>query len=92
MGRARAKARAVKMGRKPKLTPHQQREAIKRRDKGEPMRDIARSCNVSHRTISRLAGYARSGRTASDGAVICDVSRKDRAYRLPSYSPSAGGY
>ena len=31
-GRARAKARGVKMGRKPKLTPHQQREAIKRRD------------------------------------------------------------
>ena len=34
-GRERAKARGVKMGRKPKLTPHQQREAIKRRDSGE---------------------------------------------------------
>jgi IS30 family transposase len=42
------------MGRKPKLTQHQQREAIKRREKGEPMRDIARSYNVSHSTISRL--------------------------------------
>ena len=31
-GRARAKARGVKMGRKPKLTPHQIKEAIKRRD------------------------------------------------------------
>src|SRR5271166_5031375 len=31
-GRARAKARGVKMGRPPKLTLHQQQEAIKRRD------------------------------------------------------------
>jgi DNA invertase Pin-like site-specific DNA recombinase len=54
-GRERAKARGVRMGRKPKLTPHQQHEAIKRRDRGEPIRDIARSYNVSHQTISRLA-------------------------------------
>ncbi|VTZ21648.1 Serine recombinase PinE [Methylocella tundrae] len=54
-GRERAKARGVKMGRRPKLTDHQKREAIKRRDKGEPMREIARTYNVSHSTISRLA-------------------------------------
>jgi DNA invertase Pin-like site-specific DNA recombinase len=54
-GRERAKARGVKMGRKPKLTPHQQREAISRRERGEPLREIARSYNVSHPTISRLA-------------------------------------
>jgi DNA invertase Pin-like site-specific DNA recombinase len=54
-GRERAKARGVKMGRKPKLTQHQQREAIKRRDNGEPVREIARSFNVHHATISRLA-------------------------------------
>ena len=54
-GRERAKARGVKMGRKPKLTPHQRQEAIKRRDRGEPLREIARSYNVSHPTISRLA-------------------------------------
>ena len=53
-GRARAVARGVKMGRKPKLTQHQRREAIKRRERGEPMREIARSYNVSHSTISRL--------------------------------------
>jgi DNA invertase Pin-like site-specific DNA recombinase len=54
-GRERAKARGVKMGRKPQLTAHQQREAIKRRDKGdETVRDIARTYNVSHSTISRL--------------------------------------
>jgi DNA invertase Pin-like site-specific DNA recombinase len=54
-GRARAKARGVKMGRKPKMTPHQMKEALRRRDAGEPMRDIAKDFNVSHSTISRLA-------------------------------------
>jgi DNA invertase Pin-like site-specific DNA recombinase len=55
-GRADAKAKGVKFGRKPKLTPHQQREAIKRRDKdGETLRSIARSYNVSPQTIGRLA-------------------------------------
>ena len=53
-GRARAKARGVRMGRPPKLTPHQVKEALRRRDAGEPMRDIARTYNVSHSTISRL--------------------------------------
>jgi DNA invertase Pin-like site-specific DNA recombinase len=54
-GRERAKARGVKMGRPPKLTPHQQQEAIKRRDQGEEtLADIARSYNVSAATISRL--------------------------------------
>jgi DNA invertase Pin-like site-specific DNA recombinase len=53
-GRERAKARGVHMGRPPKLTPHQKKEAIKRRDAGEPMREIARTFNVSHSTISRL--------------------------------------
>src|ERR1700676_3001181 len=53
-GRARAKARGVKMGRKPKMTPHKMKEALPRREAGEPMRDIAKDFNVSHSTISRL--------------------------------------
>src|SRR4051812_4424139 len=53
-GRARAKARGVKLGRKPKLTPHQKREAVARRESGEALTEIARSYNVSHSTISRL--------------------------------------
>jgi DNA invertase Pin-like site-specific DNA recombinase len=53
-GRERAKARGVRMGRKPKLTPHQRREALARRDAGEPLADIGRSYAVSHSTISRL--------------------------------------
>jgi DNA invertase Pin-like site-specific DNA recombinase len=56
-GRARAVARGVKLGRKPKLTPHQQREALMRRADGEPVREIARSYAVHHSTISRLQAY-----------------------------------
>ena len=53
-GRARAKARGIKLGRRPKLTPHQTREALARRDSGEPVTEIARSYAVHHSTISRL--------------------------------------
>jgi len=56
-GRRRAVACGVKMGREPKLIPHQMKEAIRRRDPGdETLREIARSYNVSHSTISRLTG------------------------------------
>jgi DNA invertase Pin-like site-specific DNA recombinase len=53
-GRKRAMARGVQFGRKPKLTAHQVREALKRREAGEALVEIARSYNVSHSTISRL--------------------------------------
>jgi DNA invertase Pin-like site-specific DNA recombinase len=53
-GRDRAKERGVKMGPKFKLTPHQQREIRRRDTKGEPVREIARTYNVCHSTISRL--------------------------------------
>lgn len=54
-GRADAKAKGVKFGRPPKLTPHQKREAVKRRDvDAETLRSIARSYNVSAATIGRL--------------------------------------
>ncbi len=40
-----------------RLTPHQQREAIKRRDKAEEtLAEIGRSYNVSGSTISRAGG------------------------------------
>ena len=35
-GRKRAKANGVQFGRKPKLTPHQRREALERREAGNP--------------------------------------------------------
>ena len=55
-GRARAVARGVKLGRKPKLTPHQRKEILRRKENGEAVREIARSYNVHNSTISRLAG------------------------------------
>jgi DNA invertase Pin-like site-specific DNA recombinase len=51
-GRARAKANGKSLGRPHKLTPHQQREALRRREDGEPVREIAYSFNVHHATIS----------------------------------------
>jgi DNA invertase Pin-like site-specific DNA recombinase len=57
-GRSRAKARGIKFGRRPKLTKHQQHEALARKAAGETLTEIARSYNVSHMTISRLAGVA----------------------------------
>jgi DNA invertase Pin-like site-specific DNA recombinase len=53
-GRVRAKARGIKFGRRPKLTKHQQHDALSRREAGETLAEIARSYNVSHMTISRL--------------------------------------
>jgi DNA invertase Pin-like site-specific DNA recombinase len=53
-GRADAKAKGVKFGRKPKLTAHQRREVLERIDAGETQRSVARSYNVSQVTISRL--------------------------------------
>jgi DNA invertase Pin-like site-specific DNA recombinase len=55
-GRARAVANGVRLGRKPTLTHHQQREAMRRRNAGkETLGEIARSYNVSRWTIWRLS-------------------------------------
>jgi DNA invertase Pin-like site-specific DNA recombinase len=52
--RARAKANGKSLGRPFKLTDHQRREARKRLDAGDTVRELARSFNVSPATISRL--------------------------------------
>jgi DNA invertase Pin-like site-specific DNA recombinase len=55
-GRTRAKTRGVHMGRPPKLTTHQKREALNAlADGGASQADLARRFNVSQATISRLA-------------------------------------
>ena len=53
-GRKRAQARGVRFGRPMKLSAFQIKEALARREAGEPMADIGRSYGVSHSTISRL--------------------------------------
>ena len=54
-GRQVARAKGVRMGRKPKLTRHQMEEARARVAKGETTRELAKSYGVSVSTISRLA-------------------------------------
>lgn len=53
-GRKRAMANGVKFGRKPKLSPFQRAEAIKRRAAGETLASIAKSYAVDLSMISRL--------------------------------------
>src|SRR5215813_10410303 len=55
-GRAAAKSKGTRFGRKPKLTAHQQAEALKRLAAGESCRSIARTMAVHHATVARLAG------------------------------------
>src|SRR5262249_2862027 len=74
-GRKRAKVPGGRRGRKPKMTPHQKREAIHRRDvDGESLADIARRYNVSHATISRLTcRWAVSGSRNTQGPTPARV-------------------
>ncbi|QDG74386.1 recombinase family protein [Labrenzia sp. PHM005] len=53
-GRAVARTKNVKFGRKSKLDEHQRRKALERLAAGESAREIGRDFGVSHTTISRL--------------------------------------
>jgi DNA invertase Pin-like site-specific DNA recombinase len=53
-GRERARLRGVRFGRRPKLSPDEKQQAVRRRSSGEPLSTIAASLNVSPSTISRL--------------------------------------
>ena len=54
-GRVAAKARGVHMGRKPKLTEHQQQIARERLAAGESARALAKEWGVAHTTVGRAA-------------------------------------
>jgi hypothetical protein len=47
-------AAGVKFGRKRKLSDYQRAEAVKRRNAGETLAAIAKSCGVDNSMISRL--------------------------------------
>ena len=90
-GRARAVARGVRMGRRPKLTAHQRREALARKAAGESVREIARSYAVSHSTISRLKPNLKSRRSRHDPcaasaatprATAAAARRRSRVHRV----------
>jgi len=55
-GRAAARKRGIRFGRKPKLTDFQQAEVRQRLAQGDTCRQIAKSFGVHHSTVSRLAG------------------------------------
>ena len=52
-GRARAKARGVKFGRKPKLTADQRNEVSARRSAGETLASIAQSYGMHPTSVGR---------------------------------------
>ena len=54
-GRQLAREKRVKMGRKPKLNPHQIDEAWRRLVNGETTRDLAKLYAVSRSAIARLS-------------------------------------
>ncbi len=60
-----AKAKGVKLGRRPKLTEHQRKEAIRRRDKGdESLAEIGRSYTYWRESANqfKIPGHAAHSR------------------------------
>jgi DNA invertase Pin-like site-specific DNA recombinase len=53
-GRNRAQQRGQHMGRPPKLTPQQQKEARRRRAEGATLKELAQTYDFGRATISRL--------------------------------------
>jgi DNA invertase Pin-like site-specific DNA recombinase len=71
-GRERAKRRGVRFGRKPKLTPQQRSDLLRRLAEGEETRaELARRYNVHPSTISRLAAF----RTTSYASISPSAAR-----------------
>lgn len=66
-GRARAKAKGVKLGRRAALTPAQREEVIQRVRAGESQRNVARSLATSDATISRVIRSAKRKMTTGLG-------------------------
>ena len=63
-GRAAARRRGVEFGPKPKLAPHQQREAVRMVQEGQSLRAVAHHYHVGHSTIVRALNRAtRSNET-----------------------------
>ena len=56
-GRAAAKKRGVRFGPRPRLAPHQERDAVRMvREQGQSLRAVAHHYHVGHSTIVRALG------------------------------------
>ena len=65
-GRAEAKKRGVKFGPKPKLAPHQEKEAVRMvHGEGKSLRAVAHHYHVGHSTVVRALERANLSKTAS---------------------------
>ena len=62
------------MGRPPKLTPHQQQEALRRREAGENLSDTARTYGVAHTTI----GYTPAAQLDDDRLWYLERTMSER--------------
>ncbi len=80
-GRERAIARGVRMGRPPKLTPHQKREALTAlADGAATQADLARQFNISQSTVSRLAEKATPVTASARPALDSETERAARSF------------
>ena len=93
-GRIRAKARGVHMGRPPKLTLHQKREALKALADGTATQaDLARRFNLSASTISRLMEKAAPSPLPVRPALDAETVRAARVFmqRIEGKYPTIEG-
>ena len=74
-GRVRAKARGIKFGRKPILSPDQQAYVARLRGDGESVRHIARIMGVSKATIGRIRGVNDLDAPGADTSGIADTGQ-----------------
>ena len=88
-GRQIARAKGVRMGRKPKLTPHQIKEARQRRAKGERPRHLTKSYGVSVSTISRPLDFCVRARQANGAQGRSISAAHGRPAKQVDASPAA---
>jgi DNA invertase Pin-like site-specific DNA recombinase len=73
-GRTRAKAQEKQMGRRPSLSPEQQKEATRRRAQDATLQGLAQSYNVGTSTIRRATRFL----TGTTGALGAATGRRKR--------------
>src|SRR5262249_21382206 len=90
VGIKRAREQGIRFGRPPKLTKHQQTEALRLLDEGEPQAAVARLLGVDQSTISRLAArvaaYASRKRMVKTCSTTCSRRQRGRAILIATKS------
>jgi hypothetical protein len=84
VGIKRAREAGIKFGRPSKLTKHQQEQALKLLDLGEPQSAVALLLNVDQSTISRLASRMGAAKPSDFSKVIVDTTAQPKALAFPT--------